>query len=94
MSERRRSPLNGGQVKIAQRYHHVLDTIQSELSEPFKVRELKSRFEDVGHGDLMKLKNGGLLRNESVATDEPKNWYLKKQTIRWLDQRRADNNDR
>lgn len=84
MSEQYRSPFNGGQVQLAKRYREVLEAIYTDLQEPFKARTVTARFEDVGHGDLLKLKHSGLLRNETARGDEPKDWFLTRKTKRWL----------
>lgn len=85
MVERQRSPLSIGQVQLAKRYRGFLEWLHNECAEPFKVRDVRQQYDDIGQGDLMKLKKSGLLRNESVATDEPKDWFLSQHAKRWLD---------
>lgn len=85
MGERNSSPLNGGQVQLAKRYRELLVSVNDDFPEPFKTRDVRSKFDDVSNGDLLKLKQAGILKNQAVGTDEPKNWYLTRKTKRWLE---------
>lgn len=84
MRERRQSPLSGSQVQLANRYETVLETINDEFEEPFKFRDVTSRFDQIGHGELLKMKNSGLLENEYGDPDSTKDWYLTQKAKRWL----------
>lgn len=84
MNERPISPLNSGQVQLARRYQDLLVSLDEDYPEPFKSRDVTARFEDISNGDLLRLKFAGLLVNEAVATDKPKDWFLSRKTKRWL----------
>lgn len=84
MPDRRRSPLNGGQVQLAKRYESILETLNEEFPEQFKHREVTARFDQVDRGDLLRLKQRGLLGNESSNPDSAKDWYITQKAKRWL----------
>lgn len=84
MVEHRQSPLSGGQTQLAKRYEPVLETLHTELAEPFKFRDVTIRFDDIGHGGMLRMKKAGLLRNEIGNPNSTKDWYLTRKTKRWL----------
>lgn len=90
MVEPHGSPLNGGQVQLAKRYKTVLRTLNEEFPERFKSRQVTKEFDDIGRGDLLKLKKRGLLNNEYVDSKKAKDWFLTRKTKRWL---RTSNGD-